>query len=173
MFINTKKCIRIVADNGTKFEAKAGWIGEVPQWVEEHWYFKALCKDGTVTAIVKNSKANAATQPVTEEDADPKQPNDAVTELAALRARAAELKIPRSSNLGRDKLIAAIAEAEAKLQKSEDKPVTEENPDPLADMDAAALRQFAESNSIDISGVAEDASADILREVIKAASGGD
>ena len=59
MFINTKNCIKIVADNGTKFEAKAGWIGEVPKWVQEHWYFKALCKDGTVTAVV-SAKDSAA-----------------------------------------------------------------------------------------------------------------
>jgi len=52
MFINTKKTIKIVSDNGTEFSAKAGWIGEIPQWVEKHWYFKALCKDGTITSIV-------------------------------------------------------------------------------------------------------------------------
>ena len=58
MFINTKKAFKINADtnakNGLAFEAKAGWIGEVPKWVEKHWFFKALCKDGTVTAIVSS-----------------------------------------------------------------------------------------------------------------------
>ena len=157
MFINTKKAFKINADTKTQlsFEAKAGWIGEVPQWVEEHWYFKALCKDGTVTAIV--SSRDKDIQDVT----DPKQPDGGNTgdaELDALRARAAELKIPRASQLGKDKLTAAIAVAEAKLQP----------PDLLAGMDATALREFATSNNIDISCVAEDISADDLRAVIKA-----
>jgi hypothetical protein len=53
MFINTKKAIRITDDKSREaFEAKAGWIGEVPGWVEKHWFFKALCDDGTVTALV-------------------------------------------------------------------------------------------------------------------------
>lgn len=60
MFINTKKTFQIKSDNGTVFEAKAGWIGEVPKWVEEHWYFKALCKDGSVTAIVSGKDKDIA-----------------------------------------------------------------------------------------------------------------
>jgi hypothetical protein len=54
MFINTKKTISIKSDNGTVFAARAGWIGEIPKWVEEHWYFKALCKDGSITSIVSS-----------------------------------------------------------------------------------------------------------------------
>jgi hypothetical protein len=160
MFINTKKSIKIIADNGTKFEARAGWIGEVPQWVENHWYFKALCKDGSVTAIVK-SGATPVTPPTND---PPKQPdgNPADAELAALRARAAELKVPRSSQLGKDRLIAAIAEAEAKANTPQG-----DKPDLLADMDAPALRQFAASNEIDLAGIADDATADELRQAIK------
>jgi post-segregation antitoxin (ccd killing protein) len=146
MFINTKKSFRIKSDNGTVFEARAGWIGEIPKWVEEHWFFKGLCKDGSVTAIVSTK----------DKDIDPDDGDD---ELAALRARALELKVPRATQLGKEKLTAAIAEAEAK-----------QKPDLLAEMDVDALRQFAESNKIDISGVAETASADELRDAIKAAS---
>jgi hypothetical protein len=54
MFINTKKTFKITSDNGIVFEARTGWIGEVPKWVEEHWYFKALCDDGSVTSIVSS-----------------------------------------------------------------------------------------------------------------------
>lgn len=143
MFINTKKSFKVKADNGTEFEVRAGWIGEVPKWVEDHWYFKALCKDGSVTAIVSTKDKDAT-------------PED--DELKELRARAAELKIPRATQLGKDKLTAAIAEAEAKL-----------NADPLAGMDATALRQYAESEKVDISGVPETASADEIRDAIKAA----
>jgi hypothetical protein len=159
MFINTKRCIKIVADNGTKFEAKAGWIGEIPQWVESHWYFKALCKDGSVTAIVKSGAT-----PVAPPAAEPPK-LDAAAELAALRARAVELKIANSGKLGRDKLIIEIEKAEAKLNQP-----PENKPDLLADMDADALRQFAASNNIDLAGIAEDATADELRQAIKDAA---
>jgi hypothetical protein len=147
MFIATRKSFKVKSDNGTLFEARAGWIGEIPKWVEAHWYFKALCADGSVTAIISKQDKDIAAA----------QENDA--ELAALRTRAAELKVPRATQLGKERLIAAIAEAEAK-QKS----------DLLAEMDDVALRKFAESNKIDISNVPKDASADELRDAIKAAS---
>jgi len=115
MFINTNKSIKVKSNDGKIFEVKTGWIGEVPEWVAEHWYFKALCKDGTVTAIVSSRPVKAAVV------APPKeQTPDAKAELETLRKRAAELKIPKSSNLGKDKLTAAIAEAEAKLQQKDD-----------------------------------------------------
>jgi len=81
MFINTTKNIRIISDNGTKFEARAGWIGEIPKWAEEHWYFKALCKDGSVTAIVRSPVVGqplngpaVGDPPVTIQPIAPKQP---------------------------------------------------------------------------------------------------
>ena len=164
MFINTKKAFKINAEtkNGLSFEAKAGWIGEVPNWVEEHWFFKALCKDGTVTAIVSTRDKDiqdALEQPPSDND----NGGSGDAELDALRARAAELKIPRATQMGKDKLLVAISEAQAKLQP----------PDLLAGMDEAALREFAASNNIDISSVAEGASADDLRTAIKAAPGGE
>jgi hypothetical protein len=148
MIINAKANIKIVSDNGTKFEAKKGWIGQVPQWVENHWYFKALCKDGTVTAIVKNSET-----PVT-----PARPGgNSDDELDKLRARAAELKIQNTSKLSKDNLITAIKEAEGEI---------------IADMDAPALRKFAEKNGIDLTGVSPDATAHDLRLIIKDAPKG-
>ncbi len=80
MFINTKKTIKIKSDNGTVFEARAGWIGEVPTWVEEHWFFKALCKDGSVTAIMSSKDKDIAaalegTGDKPEGDAPPVDPN--------------------------------------------------------------------------------------------------
>lgn len=71
MFINTKKSFKVKADNATTFEARAGWIGEVPKWVEEHWYFKALCKDGSVTAIVSSRDKDIAKAVEPQEPADP------------------------------------------------------------------------------------------------------
>lgn len=116
MFINTKNAIKIVSDNGTVFSAKAGWIGEVPDWVQEHWFFKALCKDGTVTSIVSTKDKAAQATP---EQKPAATGGGANSELDALRARAAELKIPRYTQLGKDKLTTAIAEAEAKLKPAE------------------------------------------------------
>ena len=60
MFINTKKSFKLTSENGTAFEKRAGWIGEVPKWVEDHWYFKALCEDGSVTAIVSSRDKDIA-----------------------------------------------------------------------------------------------------------------
>jgi hypothetical protein len=162
MIITTKANIKITSDNGTKFEAKAGWIGEVPQWVENHWYFKALCKDGTVTEIVKGGAT-----PVTPAKPDGgnsgnggNNGNNGNAEIDKLRSRAAELKIPNSYKLSKDNLIAAIKEAEGKINAQ------------LDDMDATALRKFAENNGIDLTGVSPETTAYDLRLIIKTAPKG-
>jgi len=51
-FINCKKAVEI-DDGDNKVMFPAGYIGEVPAWAEKHWYYKALCKDGTITSVVK------------------------------------------------------------------------------------------------------------------------
>jgi len=51
-FINCKKSVEIV-DGKNKACFPAGYIGRVPEWAEQHWYYKALCKDGTITAVVR------------------------------------------------------------------------------------------------------------------------
>lgn len=33
------------------WDMKPGFIGEIPDWVEKYWYFKACCKDGIITAL--------------------------------------------------------------------------------------------------------------------------
>ena len=48
----------------SKWEMPPGFIGEVPSWVEKHWYFDALCKDGTITTI--KSKRDRDIQETTE-----------------------------------------------------------------------------------------------------------
>jgi hypothetical protein len=47
MFITSRKSVSIPAKSG-KFDIKAGFLGDVPKEVTEHWYFKALCKDGSI-----------------------------------------------------------------------------------------------------------------------------
>lgn len=39
------------------FHMAAGFMGSVPDWVREHWYFNALCKDGTVTVLVETGSS--------------------------------------------------------------------------------------------------------------------
>jgi hypothetical protein len=119
----------------------------VPDWVRHDPMFKQGIKTGSIQEIKSAEQQKAV------ENGGGDEPT-----LEQLRARAAELKVPRASQLGMDKLKAAIAEAEAKLTPS---------PDLLADMDADALRQYAASNKIDLTGVAEDATADELRQTIK------
>ncbi|MCL2084420.1 MAG: hypothetical protein FWH06_04075 [Oscillospiraceae bacterium] len=131
---------------GEKIQTAFMGFTTVPEWIRETPMFKAGLKTGSVQVI-----QSAAEQKTLENGAED-------TELTALRARAIELKVPRAALLGKEKLRAAVTEAEAKL------------PDLLAGMDAAALRQYAASNGIDVAGVAEDAGADDLRAVIRGAS---
>jgi hypothetical protein len=49
MFITSKKSVSIPTKSG-KFDIKAGFLGEAPEEVTKHWYFKALCKDGTIAS---------------------------------------------------------------------------------------------------------------------------
>lgn len=55
----------------SKWEMPPGFIGEVPGWVEKHWYFDALCKDGTITAI--KSKSDRDIQAAVDEKAAEEQ----------------------------------------------------------------------------------------------------
>lgn len=48
MFINCKKSV-LLNINGSNLFLPAGYLGEVPGEVNENWYFKALCQDGTIT----------------------------------------------------------------------------------------------------------------------------
>lgn len=132
----------------------------VEDWVREDPMFIMGTKTGSI-AIVQNTEQ----QKVLENGGDPDP------ELIELRARGAELKISRAPQMGKEKLKAAIAEAEAKLAGNPPTGTQASNqkPDLLADMGTDSLRQFAESNGIDISTVAEDASADDLRAAITAA----
>jgi hypothetical protein len=54
MFITCRKKVKFThPDNASvAWEMNPGFIGDVPQWVENHWYFGKLCADGSITAIV-------------------------------------------------------------------------------------------------------------------------
>lgn len=53
MFVKCSKNVRFTHPENPQitWDMPPGFIGEVPVWVEKHWYFDALCKDGSITAI--------------------------------------------------------------------------------------------------------------------------
>lgn len=38
-----------------EFDIPKDFVGSVPAWVAKHWYFKALCKDRTITTVVNTA----------------------------------------------------------------------------------------------------------------------
>lgn len=65
------KCTRTVRfehpeNPNKKVNLKRGFIGDVPPWVEDNWYFDALCKDGSITVI--NGKSDKDISSVVDEN---------------------------------------------------------------------------------------------------------
>jgi hypothetical protein len=111
MLIIAKKAFRFkLRDKDTKkviqtAEVRPQIITNVPEWVRNDDLFKLAVKDESIT-FVENAKTQTPQ-------------NNADEELAALRARAVELQIPRAGQLGRERLVAAITEAEEAAAKIE------------------------------------------------------
>lgn len=96
-FISCKKSVEIRGDGDT-LPIPAGYIGSVPDWVEKHWYFNALCKDGTITAIVSTKDADL----------------EAADAAAKAKAEAAEKSAEKKRSIDEAKATAkAAAEAKA------------------------------------------------------------
>ena len=57
MFVKCSKNVRFTHPENPQitWDMPPGFIGDVPTWVEKDWYFDALCKDGTITAIKSHS----------------------------------------------------------------------------------------------------------------------
>jgi len=53
MFITCKKSVRI-QEGGKVCQFPRDYVGNAPDWVVRHWYFKALVKDGTI--VVSETK---------------------------------------------------------------------------------------------------------------------
>lgn len=49
MFIHCKKNLEI-REGENMLSIPAGFIGDVPAWAAEHWFFKAAMEDGTISA---------------------------------------------------------------------------------------------------------------------------
>lgn len=72
------KCTRMVRfehpeNPNKKVNLKRGFIGDVPSWVEHHWYFDALCKDGSITVI--NGKSDKDISAAVDENPQDKNPD--------------------------------------------------------------------------------------------------
>ena len=53
MIISSKQTAKFInPKNNAEFHITNGYIGEVPKWVEDDWYFKLLAADGSVTEII-------------------------------------------------------------------------------------------------------------------------
>lgn len=57
MFVKCSKNVRFTHPENPQitWDMPPGFIGDVPSWVEKDWYFDALCKDGSITAIKSHS----------------------------------------------------------------------------------------------------------------------
>lgn len=95
-FISCNKNVEIRGE-GVIHPIPSGYIGQVPDWVEKHWYFQALCKDGTITAIVSTKDSDL----------------EAAEAAAKAKAEAAEKEAEKKRAIDESKATAK-AEAEAK-----------------------------------------------------------
>jgi len=94
MFINCKKNV-VISDGKQKHIIPKDFIGEVPKWVENNWYFKALCNDSSITSIVgtRDKAVEAA-------EAKAKATADKAAETAAKKAADDEAKAKAAAGGG-------------------------------------------------------------------------
>lgn len=92
MFIKCSKKVKFVYPDNSKvtWEMDPGFIGDVPSWVENDWYFKALCEDGSITAIkshsdrdIQDATDDKGEEPPTPEGETPPPADDGMGEESA------------------------------------------------------------------------------------------
>lgn len=88
-------------EKSKEFFMPKGYLGEVPAWVTNHWYFKQLQKDGTVTIAVdtRSVTLEAASTAAAEAEAKAKFKQELI------------VKVKEAQELAK-----AAAEAEASMQ---------------------------------------------------------
>ena len=87
MYIHCKKHTGII-EGENKYIIPRDYIGKVPEWVENHWYFKALCKDGTITSVVDSTDKEAADAEAKTKAAEKKAAAEAAKKAAEEEAKA-------------------------------------------------------------------------------------
>ena len=110
-------------------QVRPGIITQVPGWVKDDDLFKLAKKDGNITFVDTTTSQKDET------------PQGADNELLELRARAAELNIPRAGQLGRERLLAAIAEVEEADKKAKAEAEERERAEAEAKAKAEAEKQ--------------------------------
>lgn len=131
--IYAKKAYEFKNADGDTFSCPHSYIGPAPAWVKSDDLFKLAQKSGNIEEIT------------TREDEKRAEGGGSDPELDSLRVHGKALGIQRVSQLGKDKLIAAIAEK-------------------LGAMDLAALTEYAGKSSIDISELTTE---DEIRACVK------
>ena len=133
MIISSKETAKFInqKDNNEEFQITNGYIGEIPKWVEDDWYFKALAADGSVTEIIAEppKKVTATDPDKAAVEAKAKELKDAITKAKAEAKKEAEkeaeekgLDVNAKKALITEKQTAAEMKVRAELeeQKAED-----------------------------------------------------
>lgn len=104
-FIHCKKNV-IISGKDWKHSIPADYMGAVPEYVTNHWFYKALCKDGVITSIVTVGKSDVIAD------------NSAELKAAAQKKKAEEIRAAKKR---------AKAEAEAEAEKRGLDEITKKN----------------------------------------------
>lgn len=56
MFITCRHSLEICEGDET-LRLPAGYIGDLPEWVQDHWFVRAALSDGTITAVQSTTEA--------------------------------------------------------------------------------------------------------------------
>ena len=117
MFVTARKAVRIRGDEDTVFDMPAGYIGDVPAWVENHWYYKALCKDGVIVPLVKptDTELEAADKAAKAKEAEAIKAAEKKAKLDKAKADAKKQAEKLADEQGLD--VAASKKLIAKMQK--------------------------------------------------------
>lgn len=114
-FITCRKNIKIRDDkSGAVWEVLPGYVGPVPAWVEKHWYFKKLCEDKTIMAIVstKDNDVEGARLKAEEAARQKQLADEKKVKIAAAKSEAKAAAAKEAADKGLDKTAAKELEAE-------------------------------------------------------------
>jgi pyruvate/2-oxoglutarate dehydrogenase complex dihydrolipoamide acyltransferase (E2) component len=115
LFIHCRKATAIIGGAGEALRLDPGYIGPIPAWAEEHWYFKALCSDGTITFVASGGEPAPGDAGAAAAAAKAEAKAKAAEKAALDKAKAAALAAARREALekGLDEAAAKKLEAEA------------------------------------------------------------
>lgn len=100
MFVKCSKRVKFTHPENPKviWEMPAGFIGDVPTWVEKEWYFDACCNDGTITVV--KSKSDRDIQNAVESKPEEKNPSESGDKRAENESNEAPKEANTKKNSG-------------------------------------------------------------------------